>query len=492
MSMHLLSADRRPVRAIVALLAVLAACTGGQGFTAAAPFDASAVDAGDADEAADASAGNIILDPNDNGGVDASVGCAASEVQCDGGCIADDPNNCGACGVKCPAPEAGAATCGLSGGQYACGVACNMGYLRCGDSCVDLQSDAGNCGLCGHGCLGAPCHSGLCQSWVVADVQTQNALLYPARAGLFAHAELVTDGKNVVWIDSQAGVLETSTMGGPSSPIINIAPLSATSTLGFGNLALANGTAIWTMWDSANGVSVWKATATGKSTDANTGTMVASLGATTAGDIPSGIAVDATAANAYFLDSVTMMSGTAVSSPGLFTCVMANKSCTKLVPADAPTKVAFANDVAIADGRIFFTDSARASVDQYLGNSQMTAGPVVRLSLDDTYVYWLDEFPADASAGTSNQFDVFRAPMSDIDAAPQLVLPAQVGLPYAMTTDGTNVYFSNAGTLEYMPVSGTGAPQALTDSQQVYAIAVGGGAVYWLSGDGTIDGVAAP
>jgi hypothetical protein len=61
-----------------------------------------------------------------------------------------------------------------------------------------------------------------------------------------------------------------------------------------------------------------------------------------------------------------------------------------------------------------------------------------------------------------------------------------------MTTDGTNLYFSNAGTLEYMPVSGIGAPQTLTNSQQVYAIAVGGGAIYWLDGDGTIDGIAAP
>jgi hypothetical protein len=480
----------------VALLAVLAACTGGKDFTAAGPSDASVVDASDANDAADASAGNIILNPNDNGSVDASAddgqNCAASEVQCDGGCKAEDTNNCGGCGVECPAPDAGAATCGLSGGHYACGVACNTGYSRCGNSCVDLQSDVNNCGQCGHGCLGAMCHSGLCQSWVVADEQTQNALLFPARAGLFAHAELVTDGKNIVWIDGQAGVLETSSVGGPSSPIINIAPMSATSALGFGNLALANGTAIWTMWDSNNGISVWKATAVGKSTDANTGTMVASLGATTAGDIPSGIAIDATAANVYFIDSVTMMSGTAVSNPGLFTCVVANKSCTKLVAASAPTKLAFANDVAIADGRIFYTDSARTSVNQYLGNYQMTAAPVVRLALDGTYVYWLDEFPADASAGISNQFDVFRAPMSNIIAAPELVVPAQLGLPYAMTTDGTNVYFSNAGTLEYMPVSGTGAPQTLTNSQQVYAIAVGGGAIYWLDGDGTIDGIAAP
>jgi hypothetical protein len=443
---------------IAALLLVLGACSGGQDFTTATPFDAGAIDASGANDAADSSVGNIILNPNDNGGVDASVDTSDDDVGTDAS--SGDEN------------------------------ACNVSYVRCGKSCVDLHGDANNCGRCDHSCLGAPCQSGVCQSWVIAAEKTQTALLSPQRGGLFAHSELVTDGKNVVWIDGQAGVLETSATGGPSPPIINIAPISATGAVGFGNLAIANGLAVWTMWDSNNGVSVWKATATGKSTDAVTGVMVGSLGATTAGDAPSGMGVDATAANTYFIDSITM-NGTAPSNPGLFTCVVATGSCARLTATGVPTSLAFANDVTAAGGRVFFTDS-HGSINQYLGNYQTTAGPSMRLAVDSTYLYWVETVPAEADGGTNDGFQVHRAPMSNIAATAQLVLPAQKGLFYAMATDGTNLYFSNNGALEYIPVSGNGAPHPLKSGQQAYAIAAGGGAIYWVDGDGTIDGIAAP
>jgi hypothetical protein len=526
---HDLFADRRSLLALAAPLLVLVACSGGNGFTAAAPFDASAADASDTTDAnddVDASTGNIVLNPNDNGSVDASVDsgsngddgtanpppveagitdaspgdeisnvltCSASELQCDGGCTAADTNNCGACGVKCSAPASGTATCALSGGHYACGIACNVNYSHCGNSCVDLRNDANNCGRCGHSCLGAACQASSCQSWVVANEPIQNTLLLGQRGGFYAHTELVTDGKNVVWIDSQAGILETSATGGPSSPIINIAPMSATNTLDFGNLAIANGTAVWTMWDSNNGVSVWKATATGKSTDAGTGVMVASLGAMTAGDVPSGMALDATAANAYFIDSITV-NGSPPLNPGLFTCVLANKSCTRLEATIAPTGVAFSNDVAAAGGRIFFSDSARTSVDQYLGTYEMTGGPVIRLAVDSTYVYWLDFYLANPDAGISaTSFDVYRVQMSSLSVAPPAqVLHAQTGILYGMATDGTNLYFSNTGNLQYVPATGSATTQVLKSGQQAYAIATGGGAIYWLNGDNTIDGIAAP
>ena len=62
-----------------------------------------------------------------------------------------------------------------------------------------------------------------------------------------------------------------------------------------------------------------------------------------------------------------------------------------------------------------------------------------------------------------------------------------------MRTDGTNVYFADGtGQLEYAPVHGSAASQPLKAGQQADAIAVGGGAIYWLNGDNTIDGIAAP
>jgi hypothetical protein len=40
---------------------------------------------------------------------------------------------------------------------------CAAGKTACPTACTDLQSDSGNCGTCGHDCLGGTCVSGACQ-----------------------------------------------------------------------------------------------------------------------------------------------------------------------------------------------------------------------------------------------------------------------------------------------------------------------------------------
>jgi hypothetical protein len=96
-----------------------------------------------------------------------SNSCAAGWADCDGnpddGCETDmtQPGHCGSCTTACPASDP---VCSGSGSSYACVTGCPSGApTRCSGSCVDVQSDDGNCGGCGMACQGGEhCVSGAC------------------------------------------------------------------------------------------------------------------------------------------------------------------------------------------------------------------------------------------------------------------------------------------------------------------------------------------
>lgn len=92
--------------------------------------------------------------------------CLSPQVFCGGVCVdlSSDPNNCGSCGNVCAVIEV------CQGGE--CGGAvldpgdpftCAAGLVDCGGACVDVLTDAANCGACGNACAAdETCFGGAC------------------------------------------------------------------------------------------------------------------------------------------------------------------------------------------------------------------------------------------------------------------------------------------------------------------------------------------
>jgi hypothetical protein len=69
-----------------------------------------------------------------------------------GGDLTADPLNCGACGVVCPAPQNGQASCGNS----ICSVVCNPGHYLSGGLCPPKKSNGSTCAAHAE-CAGGAC-----------------------------------------------------------------------------------------------------------------------------------------------------------------------------------------------------------------------------------------------------------------------------------------------------------------------------------------------
>src|SRR3954462_4977762 len=77
------------------------------------------------------------------GTADMAVPCTGTTTACGGACVdlKSDARNCGACGTACASDE--------SCSNGACTLMCATGKTLCGKSCVTLANDPQNCGACG-------------------------------------------------------------------------------------------------------------------------------------------------------------------------------------------------------------------------------------------------------------------------------------------------------------------------------------------------------
>lgn len=107
---------------------------------------------------------------NDGNGPQCLDTCTkANQTQCTDGCrdLVNDKFNCGACGNSCPNPRAHQAASCTKG---FCNLECLAGFADCNgdpsDGCeVDLTVHPANCGACGNACdfgVGQPCIEGKC------------------------------------------------------------------------------------------------------------------------------------------------------------------------------------------------------------------------------------------------------------------------------------------------------------------------------------------
>jgi phospholipase C len=90
-------------------------------------------------------------------------------VHCGGNCVdlQSDANNCGACGVRCGAGQCAGGAC-----------ACPGALVTCGGACVDTQSDTANCGGCGNACPnGSGCLAGRCAGAVATMSKIHHTIL---------------------------------------------------------------------------------------------------------------------------------------------------------------------------------------------------------------------------------------------------------------------------------------------------------------------------
>jgi hypothetical protein len=128
-----------------------------------------------------------------------TISCPSGQMPCNGACFdptADDPRNCGGCGVdcgagglccsgKCAQPDSDAQNCGGCGKactddksciQGAC--ACTPEETVCSGVCADLSSDSLHCGSCSNSCGDNACAGGVCQPCPPEMTQCNNTCVY--------------------------------------------------------------------------------------------------------------------------------------------------------------------------------------------------------------------------------------------------------------------------------------------------------------------------
>jgi len=141
---------------------------------------------GSGDSSGNAGSGGTAGNAGD-GATGGTAGCAAVDV----------PENCGSCGVACPASAPLCTPIEPSG--FECVPLCEEPLVACAGQCVDLMTDPENCGRCGNVCPSGICEDGICAGSNVGHVvglcfgyaQAVNANSPPPHAVILSNAVFI-------------------------------------------------------------------------------------------------------------------------------------------------------------------------------------------------------------------------------------------------------------------------------------------------------------
>lgn len=391
--------------------------------------------------------------------VDGECTCA---TPCQGGCVnatSDNNNNCGACGHACaPGVQVCAGSTCVCAGTFCPvpdgGMLGDAGYIipDGGDgggpiACVQTQSDTSNCGGCGVTCKYS-CSNGGCVPLKLADV------------AMTGTASVVSTGKNVfIMTDANGGVVETCAIAGCNQQPSQVASgLHNTNNTGSaGHLAVGGGGA-WVYWPEQTSVAsmaVASPTQTVFAQPAN-----------------SSVVAVATSATSVFWSDANL---------GILTCAIGATCASPTILLAIASLPAAPVGIVADDTYVYWTD-AKGNLSSYpiAGGSQVTLatgiadGPPVAMSAAAGRVYF---------GGLVDPLDPFNTvlgtALGGVASSATLYHDAQTVL--AVTTDGTNVYWSDGSQILKCAVGAScTTPTAPWGGVSAQSIAVDANNIYWI------------
>jgi Stigma-specific protein, Stig1 len=326
-------------------------------------------------------------------------------------------------------------------------VPCTM--TLCSGNCVDTMSSGTNCGKCGRSCFGGTCSAGVCSA--VTMVSATSGL-----ATIISDAD--TNATVVVWADNGDQTIDqVSTPGGSK---IVIAPA-------------ISGTAVDSVALGVGGAFGYTTTSPGAFYNATLGMASSGVVNNTFGSsaFAEGLMWDPTGASAYMME-------VADPSAGPYLIAQCTSGCAGFdVVFGANPLLSF--DTGVGAAGVVFSDINLHTINVFDPSTDgvtTIAGQVngYRVAADAANAYWT------TSVGATN--GIFSAASGSTTV--NTVLANATGGPLAkLASDGTNVYFVNAGGLFYVPVGGASSETALdTSSPNFGGVKYTNGAlVYWTS-----------